>query len=60
MDKNQEPPKKGRPGRKRISLDIPDEIYEELDKQVIKRNCTLTKWIIVAIIQRIRAEKYYE
>lgn len=58
MDKNESSSK--RPGRKRISLDIPDELYEEIERQVKKRNCTLTKWILVALIQRIREEKYYE
>lgn len=58
MDKNEVSSK--RPGRKRISLDIPDELYEEVEKQIKKRNCTITRWILGALIQRIREEKYYE
>jgi len=49
-----------REGRKRLSMDIPDEIYDEMKKRTEKRNCTITKWILAAIVQKLREEKYYE
>lgn len=49
-----------REGRKRLSMDIPDEIYEKVQKGAKKRNITITKFILQALLLKLREEQYYE
>ena len=49
-----------REGRKRLSMDIPDAIQEKIEKNVKKHNTTITKFILQAIMEKLRAEQYYE
>ncbi len=48
-----------RSNRKRLSLDIPMELYKEIARSTIDRNCTLTKWIIRALISELQKERRY-
>jgi hypothetical protein len=47
-------------GRVRLAVDIPDAIHEELKRVSKKHNCTITKYVIRAIIDRLRMELKYE
>lgn len=49
-----------REGRKRLSMDIPNEIQKKIDKNVKKRNITITKFVLQAIMEKLRNEQYYE
>lgn len=48
--------KEQRLGRKRLSVDLPIELHKEIARLVIDRNCTITKWIIRAIIEKLKRE----
>ena len=41
-------------------MDIPDEIQKKIDRNVKKRNITITKFILQAIMEKLRNEQYYE
>lgn len=49
-----------RPGRKRLSMDIPNGIHRRIKEKTKERNCTLTRWILMAIIERLKKEQQYE
>ena len=49
-----------RPGRKRINLDIPDELYRLVKESCDRRMCTLTKYIIRALIEALKKEDSYK
>lgn len=49
-----------RPGRKRLSMDIPLELNERLEKGAKLRNITITKYVLQAIMEKLRNEQYYE
>ena len=52
--------KSQRPGRKRLSIDIPLFMNERLEQQAKKRNVTITKYVLQAIAEKINTEKFYE
>lgn len=43
-------------GRMRLSVDIPEDVYRQLKMITIERNCTITKWIVRAILEEIKKE----
>jgi hypothetical protein len=49
-----------RPGRKRITFDIPDEINKEMMNSVELHYMTITKWILRAIVEKLKREKSFE
>lgn len=49
-----------REGRKRLSMDVPLEVWEKVEKNAEKRNITITKFILQAILEKIRNEQCYE
>lgn len=49
-----------RPGRKRINLDIPQEVYNQVKETCDQRMCTLTKYIIRALIEALKKEERYK
>jgi uncharacterized protein (DUF1778 family) len=49
-----------RPGRKRLSMDIPLELNARLEKGAKLRNITITKYVLQAIMEKLRNEQYYE
>ncbi len=49
-----------RVGRKRLSIDIPTLIRERMDIIVKRRNITITKFILQAILEKLRTEQFYE
>ena len=51
---------KSRVGRKRLSMDIPLDINEKIVRGARKRNITITKFVLQALMEKIRAEQYYE
>ena len=46
-------------GRKRLHIDLPEGIYKELKLLAIQRNCTLTKVVLRALIDRLKLERNY-
>ena len=49
-----------RPGRKRLSMDLPDKIHSRVKGLARRRNCTVTKWVLRAIIAQIIEETRHE
>lgn len=45
---------------KRLLLDVEDEFYNKVKKQVKARNITLKKWILRAILNQLRIEEQFE
>jgi len=45
-----------REGRKRLSVDIPIEMFAIIKENAKKRNITITKWILRACFARIKLE----
>jgi len=50
---------KGRPTKKRITLDIPLPIFEGLTRVLQLRYCSMTKWINRAIVEKMQQEEKY-
>lgn len=42
--------------KKRLSMDIPRDIFIDMQLTCLRHNCTLTKWVIMAIIDRLKKE----
>jgi hypothetical protein len=53
-------PKTSREGRKRLSMDIPLFINERLEIHAKKRNVTITKFVLQAIMEKLNTERFYE
>jgi len=51
-----EPSKWKRPFRKRLSVDIPEELFEKMDVARTKREITITRYIIRALINHLKLE----
>lgn len=49
-----------REGRKRLSMDIPLFINERLEHHAKKRNITITKFVLQAIMEKLNTERFYE
>lgn len=49
-----------RDGRKRLSMDIPLFINERLEHHAKKRNITITKFVLQAIMEKLNTERFYE
>lgn len=47
------------PKKKRLSVDLPLELLNEVKKLAIDRNCTTTKWIMRAIVQQMKRDLGY-
>lgn len=45
-----------RPGRHRLAVDIPAELHRALKNLALKHNMTITKFVIRALIERIKLE----
>lgn len=48
-----------RAGRKRLSCDIPDEIYLKILMSSGKKKCTVTKWVIRALVAELKKEELF-
>lgn len=46
-----------RPGRKRLSVDMPIQLHEAIKFSAQVRGITITKWILRAAFARIKQEK---
>ncbi len=46
-----------RAGRKRLNIDLPERIYELVQSYAQRKNITLTKYVIRALIKAIKDEK---
>ena len=46
-----------RNGRRRLSVDLPEKIHSYLYKTTEEKNCTLTKYVIRALVEKLRREK---
>lgn len=49
-----------RAGRKRLSIDIPDQLHYELQKHALKYRITVTQCVIREIIEMLKRQKQYE
>ncbi len=47
-------------GRIRLSIDIPERLYERIKELAGKRNVTLTKIVVRALILRLNIEDKYD
>jgi len=50
----------GRPGRKRLSVDLPEAIHDEVTRLANKRHITLTKFVLRVLLKQIKEEETYE
>jgi len=48
-----------RKGRKRLAIDIPEELHEAIKIYAARRNITMTKWILRACFARQREESKF-
>lgn len=51
---------KERIGRRRLHIDLPKELHQQLKLNAVKRNVTLTKIVCRLIVEYINKEKQYE
>ena len=45
---------------KRLSIEIPSKLHKEMKVRALFRNITLRKWVMLAIMERIKKEKETE
>jgi predicted DNA-binding protein len=45
---------------KRLALDIPVEVYDELKKRAKHRFCTMKSYVVQAIVKRLTEEEKYD
>lgn len=62
MEQQMEAPevKLQRPGRKRLAVDVPIHVFQRVIESSHKRNITITKFILQAILEKLATEKFYE
>jgi hypothetical protein len=46
-----------RPGRKRLSVDLPQELHDCIKESAKKRNISITMWILRAAYARLKSER---
>jgi hypothetical protein len=46
-----------RKGRHRLSIDIPSIMHQELKRQAITYNCTITKYVLKALVEKMKRER---
>lgn len=49
-----------RVGRKRLAIDIPEEIHNDIKMCANARNITMTRWILRACLTRLKGEGIME
>ena len=49
-----------RPGRKRLSVDVPLGLFEKVEQSAHTKNITITKFILQAVLEKLHNEKFYE
>jgi len=47
-------------GRMRVTIDMPDEVFKTMKLMTVNRNCTMTKWMIRAILEKIQKDNKKE
>ena len=45
---------------KRLTVDIPTELHQELRLMAIKHNCTMTQYVTRTLIRQLIEERKYE
>jgi hypothetical protein len=48
-----------RPNRRRLTVDVPEEIFFKIKDLSVHRNCTLTKCVIRALIKELKKEEKF-
>lgn len=48
--------KERRDGRKRLSIDLPTFLHDAIRKEAMRYNCTITRYIMRAVIEKIKRE----
>lgn len=49
-----------RPGRKRLSVDVPDDLFEAIQFLSKLRNITITRWVLRALYARLKIDRALE
>lgn len=49
-----------RTGRKRLAIDIPDQIHKDIKLCADVRNITMTRWVLRACYQKLKQERILE
>jgi len=49
-----------RENRKRLAMDVPIKIHDELKMMAVKYNCTITKYVLRTLIAQLRQEWHYD
>jgi uncharacterized protein (DUF1778 family) len=45
--------------RQRLAVDVPRHIHDEIKKAANQRNCTITRWVLSAVLERLKLERLY-
>jgi len=45
--------------RQRLAVDLPIHIHEEVKLVARQHNCTITRWVLKTIIQKLKIERLY-
>lgn len=49
-----------RPNRKRLSIDVPTGIHDQINIISINHNCSITKIVLRALVELIKREEQYK
>jgi hypothetical protein len=52
-------PLKDRPDKKRITINVPIPLYNGVIRATQFRYCTLTRWMMRAIVEKLKKEEEY-
>lgn len=47
---------KDRPGKHRLSMDIPQRLFELMKESSSENNMTITQWLLEAIVRKLKKE----
>lgn len=52
--------KSNRPNRKRLTMDMPIVLNDRLKEMAKHYNCTITKYVLRAIVEKLKIEEQYQ
>ena len=46
--------------RMRVTIDMPNEVFKTMKLITVEQNCTMTKWMVRAIVEKIQKSRIDE
>jgi len=49
-----------KPKKKNLNIEVPTIIHDQVKERGIEHNCSMTRWILRAIINQLKLEEQYK